>query len=102
MNKATNRRTAAAFAVAGAALAATLAVHHDLTPDTVTVFTAVGGNAVIELSGSDLDALGQCPTEDSADCYWSAGVQGNGSGRSFVDVGGVAYYAPTVDSVHSN
>lgn len=32
-----------------------------------------------------------CPTEDSADCYWDAS-RGNGTGRSFVDIGGVTYY----------
>lgn len=33
-----------------------------------------------------------CPTEDSTDCVWNADVQGNGEGRSFVDIGGTAYY----------
>lgn len=37
--------------------------------------------------------LPPCVTEDSTDCYWDADVMGNGYGRSFVDIGGTAYYA---------
>lgn len=33
-----------------------------------------------------------CATEDSTNCYWNASVQGDGSGESFVTVGGVYYY----------
>lgn len=33
-----------------------------------------------------------CPTEDSTNCYWDASVQGNGEGRSFVDIDGTLYY----------
>ena len=39
-----------------------------------------------------LDALPACEWEDSTDCYWDADVQGNGEGRSFVDIAGTAYY----------
>lgn len=38
------------------------------------------------------EPLPECPTEDSADCYWDAAAHGNGLGRSFVDVDGVTYY----------
>lgn len=34
----------------------------------------------------------QCATEDSTNCYWDANVQGNGTGNSFIDVNGTAYY----------
>lgn len=34
----------------------------------------------------------QCDTEDSTNCYWDANVQGNGTGNSFIDVNGTAYY----------
>lgn len=37
-------------------------------------------------------ATTSCVTEDSANCRWDAEIQGNGSGRSFIDVGGDAYY----------
>lgn len=29
-----------------------------------------------------------CATEDSSDCYWDAAERGNGTGASFLDVGG--------------
>jgi len=31
--------------------------------------------------------LGPCPTEDSRRCYWNAMTQGNGEGRSFIQLG---------------
>jgi len=37
--------------------------------------------------------LPACATEDSMNCVWDADVQGNGKGRTFVDIDGVAYYA---------
>lgn len=36
-----------------------------------------------------------CPTEDAMNCSWSGGS--NGTGSSFVDIGGTAYY---LDGVH--
>jgi hypothetical protein len=38
------------------------------------------------------EPLPPCPTEDAENCYWDAATMGTGSGRSFVDVGGVVYY----------
>jgi hypothetical protein len=35
-----------------------------------------------------------CPAEDSANCYWNAAQQGNGQGRSFIDLGGRAFFLP--------
>lgn len=32
---------------------------------------------------SDITYLPPCPTEDSANCYWDATVQGNSTGQSF-------------------
>lgn len=34
----------------------------------------------------------QCVTEDSINCHWDAAEQGNGVGRSFVDVNGTLFY----------
>lgn len=39
----------------------------------------------------DITYLPACPTEDSANCYWDATVQGNGLGTSFVDIDGTAH-----------
>ena len=36
--------------------------------------------------------LPACATEDSTNCVWDASVQGNGTGASFVDIDGTAYY----------
>lgn len=33
-----------------------------------------------------------CATEDSTNCVWDAATQGNGTGSSFVDIDGTAYY----------
>lgn len=35
--------------------------------------------------------LPACQQEDGYNCYWDAGVNGNGLGRSFYDVQGVSY-----------
>jgi len=36
--------------------------------------------------------LPACADETSAWCYWDASTQGNGEGRSFIDIGGVAHH----------
>lgn len=36
--------------------------------------------------------LPDCPTEDGTNCIWDATEQGNGIGRSFVDIDGATYY----------
>lgn len=33
-----------------------------------------------------------CEYEDSANCTWIAAEHGNGTGESYVDIDGVAYY----------
>jgi len=33
-----------------------------------------------------------CATEDSTNCVWNAGIQGNGQGNSFIDIDETAYY----------
>lgn len=33
-----------------------------------------------------------CKAEDSVNCIWLAGVQGNGKGLSFIDYNGTAFY----------
>lgn len=38
-------------------------------------------------------SVGPCATEDATDCYWDAARMGNGVGTSFVNIGGVYYYA---------
>lgn len=35
-----------------------------------------------------------CAAEDSANCYWDAAHRGSGTGTSFVDILGTAYYLP--------
>lgn len=35
-----------------------------------------------------------CATEDSTNCVWHADVQGNGQGRSFLDLGGYLVTLP--------
>ena len=35
-----------------------------------------------------------CATEDSTNCYWDASTSGNGTGSSFIDIGGDAYNLP--------
>ena len=40
--------------------------------------------------------LPECQDEDSRNCVWHAELHGNGIGDDFVDVDGVAYYAPYV------
>lgn len=48
---------------------------------------------VIVLSlGYGVGTLVKCPTEDSLNCVYLAPFHGNGGGRSFVDLGGTAYY----------
>lgn len=41
-------------------------------------------------------ALGElfpaCITEDSHNCFWNAATMGNGTGNSFIDINGTAYY----------
>lgn len=38
--------------------------------------------------------LPPCPYEDSSNCIWDASKQGNGQGRSFVDIAGHVFYVP--------
>ena len=39
-----------------------------------------------------------CASEGDTNCYWDASTQGNGQGRSFVDVQGTAYYLAPPES----
>lgn len=50
--------------------------------------TMVAALAVICLAVMVWLAVPACPTEDSNNCYWDARTQGNGQGRSFIDLGG--------------
>lgn len=40
-------------------------------------------------------ALPACGTEDSTNCAWDSDKAGNGTGSSFVDLGGVTYFTET-------
>ena len=51
-------------------------IAYTLVPDTAT-----GGLSIPE-----------CATEDSTNCYWNAATMGNGTGNSFIDINGTAYY----------
>jgi hypothetical protein len=53
---------------------------------------ALVGAMVLGAHAIAAPSYGPCASEDSANCYWNAKAQGNGIGRSFVDVGGVAHY----------
>lgn len=60
------------------------------------VAALLGGGYAYALSPSPVQGgltLSQCATEDSTNCVWNAATQGNGQGRSFIDINGVAYYA---------
>lgn len=37
-------------------------------------------------------SIPECATEDSTNCVWDATIQGNGTGNSFIDIDGTAYY----------
>jgi hypothetical protein len=41
--------------------------------------------------GSSWDVT-RCPTEESRNCFWNARVQGNGLGRSFVNIHGHQFW----------
>lgn len=72
--------------LAVSAFAWTLAVVESNEPENVSPVSAIE---------SDFPAgfvLEPCPTEDSSDCYWDGGA--NGEGRAFIDLGGVPYYLP--------
>ena len=51
-------------------------------------------NGVAMAAGQECEeynVLRPCALEDSKDCYWDARTQGNGTGRSFVDVDGLLF-----------
>lgn len=47
-------------------------------------------------TGGTVGALGyvfpDCPTEDSSWCVWDAQHQGDGQGKSFIDINGHVFY----------
>lgn len=49
---------------------------------------------VLSASPAAAPSLPACVTESSTNCYWDATTSGNGLGRSFVDIDGIAYYLP--------
>jgi hypothetical protein len=49
------------------------------------------------MSDQDHIDLPACPTEDSENCFWDAGVQGNGHGESFFTYDGQHVPLATVD-----
>lgn len=61
--------------------------------------TVVGEPAVVKASDPAPAAvtapadLPPCAVEDADNCYWDAATMGNGTGRSFVTLHGVTYYA---------
>jgi hypothetical protein len=57
----------------------------------VTLALAIG-NAVGHWPAA-IAGMPACPTEDSTNCVWDASSRGDGNGRSFVDIDGVAYYS---------
>lgn len=64
-----------------------------VTNETVVTYAEANNfGFYVELSDGTVIDVPVCDTEDQADCIWIAGLQGNGVGRSFVDVAGIAYY----------
>lgn len=49
---------------------------------------------VLSASPAAAPSLPACAHESSTNCVWNAQTSGNGHGRSFVDIDGVAYYLP--------
>ncbi|QOC59329.1 hypothetical protein SEA_LIFES_123 [Microbacterium phage Lifes] len=72
----------ARMAVYSLALAAVVITPHALAYSLFPV-TATGGVS---------ESIPACATEDSTNCYWAGGSQGNGLGQSFIDINGTAYY----------
>lgn len=70
------------------------------TPEHPSLPVAADGSQLVQpLTTEQATAYGEavstpCVTEDSRNCHWQADVQGNGRGRSFIDVLGIAYYYP--------
>jgi hypothetical protein len=63
------------------------------------VLGSLAGFAFGTLVGSPepgTNPLPGCATEDSTNCYWDSSQHGNGSGLSFVDINGIAYYPNAV------
>jgi hypothetical protein len=60
------------------------------------LFTFAALNLAGQPAHSDASPLPACESEDSANCIWDAGVEGNGMGTSFVDIDGTAYYPDTI------
>lgn len=61
----------------------------------VVVATLLGGGYAYALSPSPVQGgldIPACITEDSTNCFWDAHTTGNGTGNSFIDVNGTAYY----------
>lgn len=50
------------------------------------------GLTVVAITGGA--SLPYCIAEDSTNCYWNAAKQGNGEGRSFIDLSGAVIYLP--------
>lgn len=87
-------QAAARMAVYSLALAAVVITPHALAYSLFPV-TATGGLSAAlpawSASASLLPTVA-CATEDSINCYWAGGSQGNGLGQSFLDINGTAYY----------
>lgn len=54
----------------------------------VVILAALGTLFVIGLFSLADAATTPCVNEDSRSCIWDASTQGNGAGRSFIDVAG--------------
>lgn len=70
-----------------------------LTPKQKKIRTAVRFMFYAPMIAFALAAFGyamlpECATEDSTTCVWHADTQGNGEGKSFIDLGGTLYYLP--------
>jgi hypothetical protein len=76
-------------------------IRYDRIAASIAVGAVLGALGVWAFTiATDEPAIPACATEESTNCYWDATNFGNGSGQSFIDVNGVAYYAvsPTTES----
>lgn len=80
-----------------------------IVPDEKEVAVEVGSDKAVEVGTVSITpqlpeetvwsveptTLPYCEQEDSINCFWDAQILGNGTGESFVNIGGSVYYLPS-------
>jgi len=77
-----------ALALAGVLWVGAAAAHSDQEPAHATPTPT----PTVTVTATPEPTLPPCEYEDSDNCAWDAGEQGNGAGTSFVTLNGVTYY----------